>query len=403
MRREGNRDGSIRLSPADQVRTALVGPRSRPLRTALSALGVAVGIAALTAITGIAASNQAQLLAELDDLGANLVAVQPGMGPGDELVPLPETAPGMIARVDGVEEVGVLRSVPEGIGVYRNDLIPPGQGNGLKALAADPNFLFAVEGELAQGAWFDEGTRGLPVTVLGAAAAARLGISETGVRVWIGGQWYVVIGILTSSGLSDDMDDAAFLGDEWAASHVSDPHDDTIASVIVRLAPGMVEAVRDVLALAANPTSPYVFVTQPSDLLGARETTDDSLSGLAVGLAAIALLVGGIGIANTMVVAVLERRGEIGLRRALGARSGQIAAQFVGEAIVLALLGGIAGALLGSIGVLVYAGIQGQTPVLPIAVLAGGPTIAIAVGVIAGLYPAMSASRLSPTIALRTV
>ena len=126
-RESTGRQRGIRLSPADQVRTALVGPRSRPLRTALSALGVAVGIAALTAITGIAASNQAQLLAELDDLGANLVAVQPGMGPGDELVPLPETAPGMLARVDGVEEVGVLRSVPDGIGVYRNDLIPAGR------------------------------------------------------------------------------------------------------------------------------------------------------------------------------------------------------------------------------------------------------------------------------------
>ena len=393
----------IHLTPADQVRTALVGPRSRPLRTALSALGVAVGIAALTAITGIAASNQAQLLAELDDLGANLVSVQPGMGPGDELVPLPETAPGMLARVDGVEEVGVLRSVPEGIGVYRNDLIPAGQGNGLSTYAADPGFLSAVEGSVAKGAWFDEASRALPVTVLGASAAARLGISETGVRVWIGGQWYVVIGILNAQGLAEQLGDAAFLGDEWAAAHVSEPDDDTIASVFVRLAPGMVEAVRDVLALAANPTSPYVFVTQPSDLLDARETTDDSLSGLAIGLAVIALLVGGIGIANTMVVAVLERRGEIGLRRALGARPGQIAAQFVGEAIVLALLGGIAGAVLGSVGVLIYASIQSQLPVLPVHVLVGGPLIAIAVGVVAGLYPAMSASRLSPTIALRTV
>ncbi len=394
---------AVRLSPADQLRTALVGPRSRPLRTALSALGVAVGIAALTAITGIAASNQAQLLAELDDLGANLVIVQPGMGPDNELVPLPETAPGMLARVDGVEEVGVLRSVPDDVGVYRNDLIPSGQGNGLTAYAAEPGFLGAVEGRVAKGSWFDEATRGLPVTVLGASAAARLGIDETGVRVWIGGQWYVVIGILASEGLADELDDAAFLGDAWAAEHVSAEDDDTLAGVYVRLAPGQVESVRDVLALAANPVSPYVYVSQTSDLLDARQTTDDSLSGLAIGLAAIALLVGGIGIANTMVVAVLERRGEIGLRRALGARSGQIASQFVGEAIVLALLGGLAGAVLGSAGVLVYAGIQGQPPVLPVLVLIGGPVIAIAVGVVAGLYPAMSASRLSPTIALRTV
>ncbi len=393
----------IHLSPRDQVRTALIGPRSRPLRTALSALGVAIGIAALTAITGIAASNQAQLLAELDDLGANLVVVQPGATPSGDLVPLPETAVAMIERVDEVEQVGTLRSVPDGIGAYRNDLIPAGQGNGISVVAADPSFLSAIEGSMAEGEWFTEANRGLPVAVLGSAAAARLAITETGVRVWVGGQWYVVVGIMASAGLAKDIDAAVFLGDTWAAQHVSSTEDDTIAALFVRVTPGNVSAVRDVIANAANPVSPYVFVSPLSELAGARETTNDSLGGLAIGLAAIALFVGGIGIANTMVVAVLERRGEVGLRRALGARPGQIASQFVGEAIVLGGLGGIAGALVGVLAVFVYAVILGQVAVVPIEVLAGGPIIALVVGIVAGLYPALSAARLSPTAALRTV
>jgi putative ABC transport system permease protein len=393
----------IRLSPRDQVRTALIGPRSRPLRTALSALGVAIGIAALTAITGIAASNQAQLLAELDDLGANLLVVQPGADSSGELVPLPETAVPMIERVDEVEQVGTLRSVPEGVSAYRNDLIPEGQGNGITVVAADPSFLSAIEGSMAVGEWFTQANRGLPVVVLGSSAAARLGISESGVRVWIGEQWYVVVGIMASAGLAEDIDAAVFLGDTWAAEHVSAEDDDTIAALFVRVAPGNVAAVREVIANAANPVSPYVFVSPLSELAGARESTSDSLSGLAIGLAAIALFVGGIGIANTMVVAVLERRGEVGLRRALGARPGQIASQFIGEAIVLGGLGGIAGALVGTLAVFTYAVILEQVAVVPVEVLVGGPVIALVVGIVAGLYPALSAARLSPTAALRTV
>lgn len=230
-----------------------------------------------------------------------------------------------------------------------------------------------------------------------------MGITEPGVRVWIGEQWYTVIGILDSAGLAEDIDASAFLGDHWAAEHVSAKDDDTIASIYVRMADGGTgEKVRDAIARAANPSSPYVQVTGLGDLAGARDTADDSLSGLAVGLAAIALLVGGIGIANTMVVAVLERRGEIGLRRALGARSGQIAGQFVAEAIVLGGLGASSACCWGPQGC-------SSTPASraggddTLVVLVGGPAVALVVGVIAGLYPAISAARLSPTSALRTV
>jgi len=392
----------VRLSIPDQVRTALVGPRSRPLRTILSALGVAVGIAALTAITGIATTNRAQLLAELDGLGANLLVVSPGYGPDNEIVPLPDTAPGMLQRLDDVEQVGVLGKLPDDVKVYRTDIIPPGQTNGLSAYAADPGLLSAIEGSLASGEWFDDATRDLPVAVLGSQAAARLGITGVGGRVWIGGAWYAVVGILDSAGLAEQIDSAAFLGDEWAHDHVI-PSDETdrIDSIYVRAQPDTSGSVREVAARAANPLSPYVQVSKLSDLAGARDVTDDSLSGLAVALAGIALFVGGIGIANTMVVAVLERRGEVGLRRALGARRGQIASQFIGEAIAIAGLGGIAGAAAGALVVAVPALAQGQVVVIPVEVVLGGPVVALLVGVIAGLYPALSASRLSPTIALR--
>lgn len=393
----------MRLSLTDLVRTALIGPRSRPLRTVLSALGIAVGIAALTAITGITASNQAELLAQLDDQGADLLVLQPGAGPDDELVPLPDTAAAMVARLTEVEQVGALEKVPDDIQVYRNDLVPEAQTNGLSVHAAGPAFLDAIEGSLAAGRWFDETTRRLPVTVLGAAAAARLGVDEPGVRIWVGDRWYAVIGILDSAGLAQDVDASVFLGDRWAREQVSDPDDDIIAALYVRVEPGQTGSVREIIAKAANPWSPYVYVSPLSDLVEARQSTDDALSGLALGLAAVALLVGGIGIANTMVVAVLERRGEVGLRRALGARPGQIAAQFVCEAIVLAGIGGIAGATCGALGVLTYATLRRQALVLPPEVLLGGPLVALVIGVIVGLYPALSAARLPPTTALRAV
>jgi putative ABC transport system permease protein len=393
----------IRLTPGDQLRTALIGPRSRPLRTALSALGIAVGIAALIAITGIAASNEAQLLAKLDQLGANLLVVHPGTGPDGSPVALPDSAPAMIARVGGVEQIGTLEAVPSGIGVYRSDLIPANRSNGLTAYAAGSTFLSSVQGSLASGRWFDEASRALPDVVLGSAAAARLGITEPGVRVWIGGQWYAVIGILNSAGLAEGIDAGAFLGDEWAHGHVDEPDAQPIDSIYVRVAPGRVASVAKVVANAANPVSPYVFVSPLSDLAGARDATGNSLSALALALSGIALLIGGIGIANTMVVAVLERRGEIGLRRALGARPGQVAAQFVGEAIVLGGVGGLAGAVAGSLAVLAYAAIGRQIAVIPFASLGGGVGLAVLVGVVAGLYPALSAARLAPTTALRAI
>ncbi|MFT4220882.1 MAG: ABC transporter permease [Microbacterium sp.] len=393
-----------RIRATDLARTAWLGVAGRPQRAALAALGVALGVAALVALTGVSASNRAQLLAELDAMGADLAVVAPGQGPDNEPVPLPATAPDTIARQDGVERVGVFETAPEGVAVYRTDLVPEGETNGIGLAVARPSVLDAIGARMAAGRWFDEATRRLPVVVLGATAAERLGIDEAGGRVWIGGEWYGVLGILRSAGLAASVDTAAILGDAHVRERFAD--DDgvgEIAEVYVRAAPGRIDAVRAILAAAASPGSPYVAVSKLSDLAGAREVTGDSLAALGLALAGIALLVGGVGIANTMVVAVLERRGEIGLRRSLGAAPGHIAGQFVLEAVALSLLGGVAGLALGAAAAAVFAALAGQPVALPPEPMLAGICLSVVVGALAGLQPAIRAARLPPTTALRSV
>lgn len=392
-----------RFRVRDVFRTAWIGVASRPQRTALASLGVALGIASLTALTGAAASNQAQLLADLDRMGANLAIVTPAAGPDDNLVPLPEAAPEMVERLDAVADVGVFETSPEDTAVYRTDVVPATESNGLRVAVARPDVFRAIEAEIAVGRWFDDASRGLPVAVLGHTAAGRLGITHPGDRVWIGGQWYGVLGILESAGLATDIDTAAILGDHWVRDTFDGAMVGEISAMYVRAEPGQITRVSGLLASAASPGSPFVSVATLTDLADARTTADDSLSMLGVALAGIALLVGAVGIANSMVVTVLERRGEIGLRRALGARPGHIATQFLTEAAALALIGGIAGLTLGTASATVLALISGQPLVIPIEIAAASPVIAVLVGAIAGLYPALRAAKLSPTLALRAV
>lgn len=392
-----------RLRPSDLARTAWLGVASRPQRTVLAALGIALGIASLVALTGAAASNRAQLLAELDAMGADLAVVAPGAGPDRELVPLPDAAPDTVARQDAVARIGVFETAPEGVAVYRTDLVPETETNGLSLAVARPDVFDAIEATLADGRWFDRATRALPVAVLGAVAAERLGLARAGDRILVGGEWYGVLGVLDSAGLATGIDTAVILGDRWVRAHYTGETVGDVSAIYVRAEPGRIDRVRDVLAAAAAPGSPYVSVTKLSDLAQARSTADDALTALGLVLGGIALLIGGVGIANTMVVSVMERRGEIGLRRALGARPGQIAAQFVAEAGILSFLGGVTGLALGSAAALVIAAVSAQPVVIPVEVVLGGPALAVAVGAVAGLQPAARAARLSPTAALRSI
>lgn len=392
----------MRMTFADVIGTAWLGIASRPQRTALAAVGITVAIAALVALTGASASNRAHLMARLDAMGADLAVVVPGIGPDRNPVPLPATAPAAIARQDQVARVGVFETAPEGLHVYRNDLVPSTESGGITVAVARPDVLDAVGARLAAGRWFDEASRGLPVVVLGSTAADRLGIHRPGDSIWIGDRWYGVIGILSSAGLAADIDTAALLGDRWVRDTFEGDAIGGISAIYVRAEPGRIDQVRDLLAAAASPGWPHVGVTKLSDLAQARATTDDSLALLGVALAGIALLVGGVGIANTMVVAVMERRGEIGLRRSLGARPVQVAGQFVTEAIILSGLGGLAGVLLGLAGAAVIAAVSAQPVVVPADVLVAGPAVSVIVGAIGGLQPAVRAARLAPTVALRS-
>ena len=391
-----------RLSNADFFRTASVGLRSRRMRAALSALGIMIGIAAMVGVLGLSESSKSDLLAQLDRLGTNLLTVQAGEGFGRGSGELPEEATAMITRIGPVETTSAVSSV-DGATVYRNDLVPESQSNGLTVQAVDTNLLDTLGGVVADGRFLDESTAAFPTTVLGIVAAERLGIRQvTGDQlVWLGGEWFAVIGILAPFELSPDLDRAALVGMAAAETHFDD--DNAPTSISVRADPSQVDAVMGVLAATVNPETPEeVTVDRPSDALEAKEAADDAFTALFLGLGAVALLVGGVGIANVMVISVLERRPEIGLRRALGATKRHVALQFLGEALLLAVIGGIGGVLLG-VGVTVaYASIEGWATLVPTVAIVGGVAAAVLIGAVAGLYPAIRAARMSPTEALRT-
>lgn len=387
-----------RLHPADVGRTASVGLRSRMTRAVLSALGIAIGIASMVAVLGLSDSSKSDLLATLERLGTNLLTVQAGQGIGRGSAELPDTAAAMIARIGPVEETAAVANVDAN--VYRTDLMPSDRTNGLSVQAVDLTLVDTLAGTLHTGVWLDEATAGYPTTVLGAVAAERLGVTDVPTRVWLGDQWFTVIGILNQFELSPDLDRAALVGFTAAEDFLDS---DGVPSVIhVRSDPAFTDQVMSVLAATTNPMNPEeVEVSRPTDALEAQEAADDAFTSLFLGLGAVALLVGGVGIANVMVISVLERRAEIGLRRALGATKGHIATQFLGEALLLSVIGGIGGVAIGYGVTAVWSSYKGWDVLVPEVAILGGLAAALLIGTIAGFYPAIRASRLSPTEALR--
>jgi len=388
-----------RMPIADVVRVGGAGLRTRPARVFLSALGIAIGIAAMVSVVGISSSSQEMLERELAALGTNLLRVAPGESLTGEPARLPGTAVAMIDRIPPILSVTATGDVDAR--VYRNDLIPPGQTGGISVVAARTDLLATVGGSVASGAFLTEATAAFPAVVLGSSAAQRLGVAAAGPDqlVWLGGQWFGVVGVLHPVPLAPELDSAALVG--WPIAQAVLDFDGHPTTVYTRSRPDAVEAVRAVLAATANPERPgEVAVQRPSDALAAQRATDATLGALLLGLGAVALVVGGVGVANTMVISVLERRAEIGLRRALGATRGQIRLQFLAESLLLSALGGLGGTLLGIAVTGVYAASQGFPVVVPAWATTGGVGVTVVIGGLAGLYPAIRAARLPPTEAL---
>ncbi|MCZ6739708.1 MAG: ABC transporter permease [Actinobacteria bacterium] len=396
------RRGDLRseLHPSDLARTATIGARTRPLRAALSALGIMIGIGAMVAVLGLSESSKSELLAQLERLGTNLLTVQAGAGIGRGDAVLPDESIDMVGRIGPVESTAYVINVDAN--VYRTDLIPEAQTGGIAVMATEPNLLDAVNGTVAVGVFLNDASAGLPAVVLGSVTAERLGIESltASPMIWLGEEWFVVVGILESLDLHPNLDRSALIGVEVAESLLDS--EDPPTTIYVRAQPEDVVAVANVLPATVNPEFPdQVNVTRPTDTLEVQEAADDTLTALFLGLGAVALLVGGVGIANVMVISVLERRSEIGLRRALGATRKHITYQFLSESILLAGTGGVAGVLLGAGVTAAWASYQGWDTLVPLVAVVGGLVAAVAIGAIAGLYPALRAAKLSPTEALR--
>jgi putative ABC transport system permease protein len=386
----------------DVLGVGLVGLRTRRGRAGLTAIGIAIGIAAMVAVLGISASSRADLLAELDRLGTNLLEVSPGQSFLGDDASLPEDAPGMIRRIGPVEQSASVAGVSAT--VRRTDYIDEAETSGIAVYAAEPELLETLEATVASGTFLNDANAQYPTVVLGADAARLLGIDDlTGnPRVYVSGHWFTVVGILDEVPLVPSIDRSALVGFPIAEEQFG--IDGSASTVYVRTDPDAVEDVGFVLPATANPEAPNeVEVSRPSDALEAKAATDEALTALLLGLGGVALLVGGVGIANVMVISVLERRTEIGVRRALGATRRHIRLQFVVEAVLLATLGGVCGVVLGSAITGIYASVRGWTLAVPATALVGGVLAALAIGGIAGLYPAARAARLNPAEAVRPV
>jgi putative ABC transport system permease protein len=387
------------LRPGDLFRLASLGLRTRKLRAGLSALGIAIGVAAIVAVLGLSSSSEAGLLAEINQLGTNLLTVTNGQTFFGQTAELPKVAPAMIGRIGPVTDVQDTGAV--NADAFRSPLIPSIDTNAISVDATTLGLPHVVGTSVAVGSFLNAATSREPVCVLGAAAAQRLGIDRvfSGERIWVGNAWFYVIGILKPAVLAPEIDSSVFIGFPAAETYLG--FDGHPSEIYLRTVTSEVGAVYSVLAATANPEAPSdVDVSQPSAALVAQADAQAALNGLFLGLGAVALLVGAVGVANIMVISVLERRSEIGLRRALGATRANIRTQFLTEAILLAVIGGAVGVVFGTISTAVYASTKHWMIVIPVLAWGGGIGAAIVIGAIAGLWPALRAARMSPTEAL---
>lgn len=389
-----------RLRVVDVLGLGWRGLVARPTRAVLTALGIAIGIAAIVAVIGISASGRADLIATLDKLGTNLLRVTPGAGVFGTGSEVPEEARLMTTRIGPVESATQITRVDAS--VRRNQLISELETGGLAVLASRVDLVNELGIDLVKGRFLDAATSQVPAMVLGAVASERLGIKdlEPQPRVYVDGTWFTVIGILDESALHPDLERAGFIG--YPVAETLFETTESPSAIYVRTDPEFLNDVAEVIPATVNPQQPdAVEITRPSDALLARQAADEALTTLLIGLGAVALLVAGVAIANVMVMSVLERRTEIGVRRALGATKRHIRLQFLFESVLLAGMGGTLGVGLGAAITYGFANNRELPVTVPPQGLALSIGAALLIGAVAGLYPAWRAARIPPAEAVR--
>ena len=389
-----------RLKIKDLFFVALYGVRARRGRAALTSIGIGIGIAAIVAVTGISASGRADLLATLESLGTNLIKASPQAGFFGTQEKLPDGVVGMVERIGPVEEV--TSTTQTDLIVRRSDFISEFEGGGISTIVTSPELLQVVGGNLIEGRFIQDGLSNIPVTVLGSVTASRLGINtlETPTKILIGNEWFGVVGIIDELKIHPDLDRSVFIG--YGVAKTLFDIDKEPTTIYVRANPTYIEDVVEVIAPSMNPENPdQVQVSRPSDALEAQEAADAAFTNLLLGLGSVALLVGGVAIANVMVMSVLERRMEIGVRRSIGATRREIRYQFLLESIVLSGIGGLVGVVLGTGITLGYTNYTDIVFSIPVSQVLGAIPLALLIGAISGVYPAIKASKIQPAEAVR--
>ena len=388
-----------KLRTRDLFFVAVYGVKARKGRAALTSIGIGIGIAAIVAVSGIAASGSADLLSTLESLGTNLVKASPQAGFFGTQEELPEGVIGMVERIGPVEEV--TSTTQTDLLVRRSNFISEFEGGGISTIVTSSELLNVIGGKLSEGRFITDGLADLPVTVLGSVTAKRLGITNLSkpTKILIDDEWFGVIGIVEELKIHPDLDRSVFIG-YGAAKKLFDINEEP-TTIYLRANPTFIEDVVEVIAPSMNPENPdQVEVSRPSDALEAQQAVEASFTNLLLGLGSVALLVGGVAIANVMVMSVLERRMEIGVRRSIGATRREIRYQFLLESVVLSGIGGLVGVMLGSLITLAYTNYTNIVFSIPVWQILGAVVLALLIGAISGVYPAIKASKIQPAEAV---